>query len=403
MTDSTTINEQPLPETSTLIDQGRPADPSLAGHKEEPQVEQPTEAKPAKPETRLETIKRAHAELEKANKPAEEAKPDGDKTEPTAEEGDKADPDAKADKSAAPEKDDAGSAQDKTAKEERQSEGRKYPEPPARFLPKAKELWRNAPLVVQQEVERLTKEHEAEVSQHREASERYALVKEYDDLARQNGRQGVHESLAEVAKLERLMQSNPLAGVNQILMQAGPRKADGQPISLYELAQYVVQQGPQGYQNLMAQANRTQQQAQPQANQEVEALKQQLSDIQQQMVATQIIEPFAREHPRYHELSDHIAKFLNSGMIPSTLSPAQRLEAAYDMAERINPSSHAPSRQEPQSDPDLEASSRVDTDLNGKKSVKGAPSSGVDITTRKRGKMSRNEAIDAAWSELGLS
>src|SRR3546814_9789694 len=37
---------------------------------------------------------------------------------------------------------------------------RRYPEAPSKFLPKAKEVWRNTPLAVQQEVDRIVREHE---------------------------------------------------------------------------------------------------------------------------------------------------------------------------------------------------------------------------------------------------
>src|SRR3546814_15259784 len=64
----------------------------------------------------------------------------------------------------------------------------------------------------------------------------------------------------QVNELENLLRSNPIAGLNKVLMQAGPRKADGQPVSLMEVAQFIVQKGPQGYQQMMAQAQQPQQQ-----------------------------------------------------------------------------------------------------------------------------------------------
>src|SRR3546814_11090392 len=66
--------------------------------------------------------------------------------------------------------------------------------------------------------------------------------------------------------------------------------------------------------------------------------------MQEQQFAATIIDPFKRDHPRYAELEQDIAFFLQSGKIPTSLSPSDRLAAAYDMAERINPPSHAEPR-----------------------------------------------------------
>jgi hypothetical protein len=239
-------------------------------------------------------------------------------------------------------------------------------EPPSKFLPDAKEKWTNVPRPVQRDVANLMREHETEVTRYKEAAERYEPIRQYDDIVRQNGRAGVHETLAEVAQLEDMMGKNPLAALNQILLRAGPRKADGQPVSLFELAQTVVQMGPQGYQQAVAR----QAQQQPQNdNPRIQQLEQQLAAMQTQQLAASVIEPFKAEHPRYEELQDDIALFLQSGKIPKSLSPRDRLEAAYDMAVRINPASHAPAQAKADPDP----GDRAVDDLSGSKSIKSAP------------------------------
>jgi hypothetical protein len=240
-------------------------------------------------------------------------------------------------------------------------------EPPAKFLPDAKETWRNTPRPVQRDVENMAREHEAEVTRYREAAERYEPLRQFDDIVRQNGRAGLHETLAEVSQLEDLMASNPLAGLNQILLRAGPRKADGQPVSLFEVAQHIVSMGQQGYQQAVS---RQPQQQQPQNdNPEVAQLKQQMAQMQQQHLAATVIEPFKRDHPRYDELQDAIASFLKSDMIPRTLSPSDRLAAAYDMAERINP----PSNAAPQDKTDPEPGSRAGETFSDSTSIKSTP------------------------------
>src|SRR3546814_13493967 len=63
-------------------------------------------------------------------------------------------------------------------------------------------------------------EHETATQQHREALERYESVRDFDELARQNGRD-LRQSLMQVNELENLLKSNPIAGLNKVLMQAG--------------------------------------------------------------------------------------------------------------------------------------------------------------------------------------
>lgn len=241
---------------------------------------------------------------------------------------------------------------------------------PARFLPDAKEKWANTPRPVQRDVENLIREREADVERYRETSERYERLRDFDELARSNGRE-LRESLEQVHQFENMMRQNPIAALNMALMEVGPRKGDGQPYSLFEVAQAVVQNGPEGYQRMMAQASQPQQQ---QEDPRVVQLQQQLRDVKMQSLTEQVIEPFRASHPRYDELADDIALFLQSGKIPATLSLHDRLAAAYDMAERVNPSSHAESQasNDPGPDPDTR---RADPNFSGSKSIKSAPGS----------------------------
>jgi len=210
-------------------------------------------------------------------------------------------------------------------------------EPPKSFLPDSREVWKNVPRVVRRDIETMTREHETEVTQLREAGQRYESIKPYDDLAKSNGID-LTESLRRVSELENLIQANPLAGLNRILQEAGPRKADGQPFSLYEVADFIVKQGPQGYRQLVT--HRQQQQGPS----EVDQLKEQVAAMQAEMKAAPIILKFAEKNDRYYELEEPIALFLQSGMIPPSLSPEDRLAAAYDMAVRIKPASNAQAR-----------------------------------------------------------
>lgn len=250
------------------------------------------------------------------------------------------------------------------AKPEGKGEG--HIEPPAKLLPDAREKWTNTPRPVQRDIANMAREHEAEVTRYREGSERYETIRHYDEMVRQNGRAGIHETLQEVAQLEELAGKNPIAALNQVLQRAGPRKADGQPYSLFEVAQMVVRSGQDNFNNALRQPV---QQQQPQVNPEVEQLKNELQQFKQQQLSETVIEPFKAANPRYEELQADIAFFLKSGRIPASLSAPDRLAVAYDMAARLNPASHGGPA--PKTDP--EPARRVDEDFSGSKSIKSAP------------------------------
>lgn len=308
-----------------------------------------------------------------------------------AKEAHEADP--KAEKSADAEKPDA-TAQEKE-QEERKSENRNRPEPPARFLPKAKEVWKATPAAVQSEVARMAQEHEAEVSQYREAHQFRQELKEFEDLGRASNTT-VKQALTNYVNIEKQFHAAPHEGFKALLtnLQMQPAAAIGAILQAYNvspqaLAQHL-QQSPEVYSPMAPRGPAPQPQTQQQPNPEIQQLQRELQDMKLQQVTSQFIQPFMAEHPRYAELEGDIAFFLNSGKIPTSLSPAERLAAAYDMAERINPSS---SRADP-AEQDDSNSRRVDTqDFNGSKSVKSSPGNVLEIAPTER-KMSMRELLE---------
>lgn len=234
-------------------------------------------------------------------------------------------------------------------------------EPPKTLQADAKEVWRNVPRAVQRDIDSTLRAHEGEVTQLREQTQRYESIREYDELAKSNGVE-LKDSLRRLAEFEDTMAANPVAGLNRVLQEVGPRKADGSPYSLFEVASAIAQRGEQGYQQLVALPAQPQEQ---QADPRVEQLEQQIAQMQQTQLQASIIEPFKADNPRYDELQTDIALFLKSGKVPANLSPSDRLQVAYDMAVRINPASDATT---PKTDP--EPASRVATDSSGSKSIK---------------------------------
>jgi hypothetical protein len=332
----------------------------------------------------------AKVEPDKAEKPAEEAKDDkAAKPDDAKAEKPEAKPDeAKAERARA----DDGKFARPEGKDDQQKESRRFVEAPQSFLPQAREVWRNTPHAVQTEVARLVQEHTTANEQTRETVQRYESVRQFDELARSNGRE-LRDSLEKMTRIETSLQRNPVAALNEILMEVGPRKADGQPFSLYEIAQFVAQQDQQGYQQMVAQSREPDQ---PKEDPRVAQLEQRLAQMQEQQAHASIVEPFAREHPRFNELERDIAFFLQSGRIPESLSPHERLAAAYDMAERINPPSYVDDL--PATDRVPAEQRRADDDFSGSKSIKSSPGSVTESYEPKA--KSGESARDSLFAEM---
>lgn len=322
-----------------------------------------------------------------------------DNEKPKAEDGDQnskegAEKPAKEDAKAADPKEEAKDREILKAKPaektEKPRDGQKIYNAPEKFGPDAKELWRNVPHPVRRDIDIMQRQHQEEIARHREAAERYEPIRQYDELARQNGRDLAY-SLERVKLIEDTMQANPLAALELVLQEAGPRKANGQPLSLYEVAEFIVNQGRDQYQGMVAQG--MPQQPHPA---ELEAQRQQaeMMQLQARLVEMEVIAPFRESHPRYDELEGTIATILNSGMIPNNLSQAERLELAYAYAERLNPSSQAEAVSETGSAPDNARA--VPDDFGGSKSIRssaGAVSDdmGVDTSSLSRRDILRDE------------
>lgn len=279
----------------------------------------------------------------------------------------------------------------------RPSEGRNIDEPPARFLPRAKEKWASVDPDVKGEVHRAIETMERGMEEYREDREFRKSIKYFEDLAEKAGTD-FHTALRRYVDLDLRLANDPAGVIEDILAVV--------KITPQQYAAHVLGQEHQRTQNPQAYAQ----------NQQTQALQQQIAGLQQQIqqltqgtmqereaarisaVERDVIGPFAAENPRYKELEADIAFFLNSGKVPSNLPERQRLEVAYDMAERINPApsyaqnervSPAPNAQRP---------------LNpaGSKSVRGNPSPGASAPKRNAA-LSLDESIKAAMAQNGLA
>jgi hypothetical protein len=391
--DSTVLSE-PMPEASTVIEpRGHNADPAQSAHKD-PDAPEPKEEKPAGKESRLDTIKRAAADLEKQGAepakeaPKEEAKPEAEAKAPPVKEARETAPEA--------------------AKPVPPPEGKKTIAPPARFLPQARQLWANVPNPVKEEWTRIEKERETEISQYREAKEFRDEFREYEEMARAAGTTP-KKVMDNYVAIERKFAEDPAQGLRQIMQNMGmhPKQAlvhmmQAVGVNPQQLAAHMAQ-NPHEY-TALAQQQQVQhpqpQMQKPQEDSYTKQLEQRIQEIEADLIHNSVIAPFAEEYPEYYQYEEQIAKVLESRIIEKIhgngLSPRGKLEAALFMVSPNTARSTHSAVQESQTE-----NAPAAVNLRADKSVKGAPTPGTDASGRKRG-MSRTEAISAAAAELGV-
>lgn len=372
-------------------------------------LEEPEAKKPEKPMSVDEAVRKAAADTEAKVKEPEQpkAKTEPKKSEPEAakpapERGDGGRFKAKETPESAAENGEQGNepSQEQSGEEgaereggnERPSEGRDHDKPPARFLPRAKEKWGSVDADVRGEVYRMQEEFDRGRAEFEEDRTFRRELRTFEDMAREAGTT-VRAALENYTGIDKMLRENPAAGVERILQSIG--------LTPQQYAQYITGQAnaPQP-----TQADRQTQALQTQVQQLTQQIQQLTAGTQQDRetarlaeVERSIIAPFKADHPRYAELEPDIVFFLNSGKVPSNLSERQRLETAYDMAERINP---APVYGEQRA---AQTRTTDDRPLNpaGRKSVRGAPSAGT-MPQRNNAKMSIEDAVKTAMSERGV-
>lgn len=391
---------------STMIDPGTVM-PSGAGAVDIPREEAP---EPKAAPTIRETLEAEGAKIKAEEAKAQEAPKEEPKPEVKAEES-KEQPKVEAVKPEPKEPEVAKSdAETERVADRRSSEGRK--EAPARFLPEAKEHWVNTPRTVKAEIERAFADHEAEVTRYRETSEKWESIREYDEMATRSGTT-LKAALQNYAGIERMLEQDPARAVGTILGNLrGNPQAFGAAIG--EVLRYAGTT-PQGFaQAVMQNPQAFQQQQRPQQPapdpmiqqtvQEVQQLKQMLEEQKQDSVRRDlndnIIVPFAKEHPRFEELAPDVARFLKSGIIEDTygqsLTPAQKLQAAYNMAEALKPSTTAKRSAALETHTEDEMVEAERPSIAGTKSIKGNLGGGKEPPKSKRPPSIRDALIAAS-------
>lgn len=265
--------------------------------------------------------------------------------------------------------------------------------PPDNFLPRAREKWAEAPEEVKSEFYRALENFEKGKTEYQEDRQFRKELRDFEDMAKSNG-VTVRQALENYTAIDRTLRENPVEGLQRVFQSIG--------INPVEYAQYILGQQQQAQQDPVGTQNQQLQQQLARMQQEYQQMQQMTAQQQEQFkqeqlmrnVEQSIIMPFKAEHPRYDELADDIALFLNSGRIPSTLDAQQRLEEAYYMAERLNPAPHTGNV------PNRSAQKQINP--AGAKSIKGSLTNGTDVRSDKGQKLNPRDAIQAAMSQLGL-
>lgn len=362
------VKDKPKP---SLRDTLKNADEKLRAKEAEekakaPEPKEKTEAKPA----------------EKQEKPKAEAKP-AEKVE--------AKPEAKG-----PERDDTGRFKANEEKTEQRSTINR--EAPARFDDAAKAEWESAPESVRGATNRVIRELEQGIQKHKVDAEEYGKLKTYADRAKESGT-SLDKALERYVGMEDALRKNPLQGLNEVIRNLGLKKQDGSAVTLHDIAHHIVNQKPE-------ERSSQQESTISQLQSEISELKQQLTgfsqSFQQQQQASVVsqIETFKNDHPRFDELEEDITFFLTSGKVEKNLPPQERLQKAYELAERLNPGTSAPSPAPAQTRAETSQDDAEVQTLKGSKSVSGAPSAG---TTPSRGEPSSSikDALKRAAARAG--
>ncbi|MCZ4089335.1 hypothetical protein [Sinorhizobium psoraleae] len=298
-------------------------------------------------------------EAEQGNAPAADAKQEAPKAEVKAEPKTEAkEPAPRAqDGKFAPRVDPQAQLQTQQQAQPQEPKPTQYRDAPARFDDAAKSKWQDAPEEVKGAVTRAVKELEDGIAKYKGSHERYEQFREYDEVAKQNGRD-LKQSIASVLEFEKMMKANPMAAIDYALREAGPRDSQGRPITLNDVVQHISGQSTD--QRLQA------------AQTEINHLRATIQDMESRAKIPQMVQEFADAHERFEELQPVMIPLLKAG---------HSLETAYELAAALKPAEQA--KTEAAHTGDIHALAQTQAQPKpvnpaGQKSISGAPATGSD-------------------------
>jgi hypothetical protein len=214
-------------------------------------------------------------------------------------------------------------------------EGAPFRDPPQRMAEHGKRDWATTPETVRGEFHRMQAEFSKHYNTVRKDLDAFKPVRQFHELALQHGTT-LEKALTNYTQMEAKLRADPIAGLDLIVHNLGLKTADGQRVSLRDIAYHVLSQTPD--QLRQVQMGNTQQAAAHQ----IGALHQQIAQLQntvqqmhnqQQFTYTRSqVDQFADAHPRFDELGNEIEQELKLGF---------DLETAYRRAELLKPATHA--------------------------------------------------------------
>src|SRR5687768_1384224 len=372
------------PITPPAVEPSKPVESDLADIKANGEAKREAEKAAAeaakKPATVRDSVKAAFDKSKAdAEAKAKEAKPET-KPEPKADEK----PDAKSEvKDAKPEATrapDGKFAPREGSQPQATTPPQEAPKPvsdaPSRFSDDAKAIWKDTPEPIRRETERAIRELTQGHEKYKADAESFSGVKQFDELARQNGTT-LQAALASYVQTEQAIRSNPLKGAEDLFGKLG--------ISFRDLASAYL--------------NQPVEQQQSAKDVEIAQLKQNIQQLQQGFTsfkgefetreAQQVIDAFKADRPRFEELKADVGFFLQSGR-------AQTLSEAYELAERLNTAPQASTPSAASSAPVLDLVAQTH---KGSKSISGAPSAGSSPAKHQPASSTR-EALKRAAARL---
>jgi hypothetical protein len=234
------------------------------------------------------------------------------------------------------------------------------------------------------------------IEKHKPAAESWAKGQKYVEMARNAGKD-IWDVVDQYVQMETVLR-NP-----QTRAQGLFALAQNLGVDPMQLAQEIAS-AAQGHPYQPAQPQQqylTPEQARELARQEAEAFYAERNAYEQ-------IEKFKADHPRFEELQDDIAGMLAHPRI-AALPASEKLKAAYEAADRLNPAAPAvatpAATQTPAVAPTPQAVQPATPDPKTKAkanlSITGSPDGGSNPATRKI-PGSTGEALDAAFARVGL-
>lgn len=245
------------------------------------------------------------------------------------------------------------------------------------------------------DIERRFTEMTKGLEEARPYKENWSKGQKYIERAKAAGRD-IWEIVDQYVSTEDMLRDRPLDGFAHLSQRLGINPA--------ELGQALVQMAQgQNYQAPQAQPQQflTPEQARELARQEAEALYAERNALEE-------IQKFKAEHPRFEELQEDIAGMLAHPRI-AALPVSEKLKAAYEAAERLNPAAPAVATpaapQTPVVTPTPAAQpappAQAQTKAKANLSITGSPEGGSDPARRKKSS-SVDEALESAFARVGI-